>query len=282
MIKTLSGLMVMLFTLAGTAMAQQDGPLRVTLLTEQALRTLRIAKSTCFVMSGSESQLHANATLKEARQFEGVMQALIEGAAKPALGAEPDPKLKIALLRIQQMSFGFTRSASQIVSGDFHSVPMRLVLSRNQDVSDALLAAARDTGPRYPDHKFSKEQQAALHHLAAQRVLVEELLRDLCYLRLAVGAADLAAAMRDKIAHFETVNIALIDGDPARGLPKAPNLSIKIALGQVASKWVSLRRPLVAASGGAPLDLRDLQLASVIGETLNLRLAKLMEKYAGL
>lgn len=274
MIKTITAVLCLLALSAGAALAQSDGHLRVTLLTEQAQRALRVAKSTCFVMSGSQSQLHAETALHEAQAFEQMMKALIDGAADPALSTE--------LSRIQRMSFGVTRSAEQIVSGDFHSVPMRLLLSRNQDVADGLLAAARAAGPRYLEGDFSAEHQAALLHLAGQRILIEELLRDLCYVRLSLGAAELPAQMIEKIAVFESINTALIEGDAVRGLPGAPNIGIKLGLGQVASKWVALRDLLAAAANGEALEVRDLQKASVIGETLSQRLTRLMGKYAAL
>lgn len=282
MIKTITAVLCLLALSAGAALAQSDGHLRVTLLTEQAQRALRVAKSTCFVMSGSQSQLHAETALHEAQEFEQMMKALIDGAADPALTAETDPALSTELSRIQRMSFGVTRSAEQIVSGDFHSVPMRLLLSRNQDVADGLLAAARAAGPRYLEGDFSAEHQAALLHLAGQRILIEELLRDLCYVRLSLGSAELPAQMIEKIAVFESINTALIEGDAVRGLSGAPNIGIKLGLGQVASKWVALRDLLAAAANGEALEVRDLQKASVIGETLSQRLTRLMGKYAAL
>ncbi|QFT57443.1 hypothetical protein FIU94_01290 [Sulfitobacter sp. THAF37] len=268
MIRTMGAVAIMLVMGIGPVAAQEDGAQRMILLADQAQRALRITKSACLVMSGSQVSHHAQTVVEEARHFEEVMQDL---------AAEQE-----RLLQLRRLSLGLTRSAAQIASGDLHSVPMRLLLSRNHQVAARLLDLARAEGATYPEEVLSKEQVTVLNHLAAQRALVEGLLRDQCYVRLSFGAADLPQKMTEGIRRFEAVNTLLIEGDAAQGVPPAPDIGIKIALGQVASKWVSLRALLDAAAKEGTLDLRDLQLAAVIGETLHRRLGKLMEKYQAL
>ncbi|MGJ8627709.1 MAG: hypothetical protein ACSHXB_12185 [Sulfitobacter sp.] len=271
----------MAMILAGLPVQAQDsGAARLEALAQQMRRSYQIAKSTCLVMSGSQSELHSVAVVTISDEFQDVMTGLIDGDAAQGLNAENDPDLRANLQEVQLNARGLTASASQIVAGDFHSVPVGMLLIRNQEVADQIEYALMAAVPTYAPTSQSKEIGVSIRMLERQRARVEQLLRDLCYARLNIGPADLVEQMRAEMLRFEQVNTALIIGDAELGVEKAPNISVKIALGQVESKWASLRALLEAAVQGGEQDVRDVQLASVIGETMSQKLSKLIEAYS--
>ena len=275
----LFGVLLGTFLAAAPVVAKDASATRLELLAQQIRRAYVIAKSTCLVMSGTQAQQHSEVAFMESFEFQDIMTGLIEGDSARGLTPEENADLRGDLEEIQAYALGLTKSASQVVSGDFHTVPVGLILTRNQGVArqlkDTLLAATQRYSP--PDQ--SDEIRNAIYQLELQRALVEELLRDICYARLNIGPPTLGAQMSEKISQFENINASLVKGNAALGVGKAPNASIKIALGQAASKWISLRALLETAVRGETQDVRDVELASVIGNTMSAKLTKLIVAY---
>jgi hypothetical protein len=262
------------------AFAQDADALRRSLLFEQLQRTQRIGKSACMVLSGADSQLHSDATVDNAVAFSAVMAGIIDG--DPAIGLPPmatGPQ-RSSLIEIERFSRGLTQSAQQVAAGDLHAVPVGLILSRTGATADRLQVALKDM--RHSTAGQTVAVANAIQLLHQQNALLEEILKDFCHLRLSIGPLDTAAHITDSMALFIAVNAALISGDSTLGLDKAPNIKIKITLGQINSKWVSFEALLSAALAGEEMGLRDAQLASVIGGTMSKRLTKLIGMYQAL
>ena len=262
------------------AFAQDTDAVRQSLLFEQLQRAQRIGKSACMVLSGADSQLHSDATIDNAVAFTGVMGSIIDG--DPALALPPmiAGTHRTALVEIERFSRGLTLSAQQVAAGDMHAVPVGLILSRTGLVANRLHATLKDM--RQSGKSITGPSANAIEILHQQNALLEEILKDFCHLRLSIGGSDAAAHITDNMASFMNMNAALIGGDSGVGLDKAPNIKIKITLGQINSKWVSFEGLLKAALGGEEMGLRDAQLASVIGETMSQRLTKLIGMYQAL
>lgn len=273
------GTILVMFLAAAPVVAQDASATRLELLAQQMRRAYVIAKSTCLVMSGTQVQQHSEAAFIESVEFQDIMTGLIEGDSARGLNPEENPKLRVDLVEIQTYALGLTVSASQVVSGDYHTVPVGLVLTRNQGVGRQMKINLWAATQRYSPLHQTSEIRNAIYQLELQRALVEELLRDICYARLNIGPRRLAAQMSEKMSRFEDINTSLLNGNAALGIGEAPNAGIKIGLGQVASKWISLRALLEAAVQGEAQDLRDVELASVIGNTMSGKLRKLITAY---
>lgn len=156
-----------------------------------------------------------------------------------------------------------TKSAQQIVAGDRHSVPVTLLLNTNPALaahySQMRYRATSDVPAKY------RGSYAMLHEL---RVVSQAFQRDLCLFLTELASAGADRAMVERIAYFETSLNTLILGDEANGLVAAPNIHIKVTLGKVAAKWKTLEPILSSAASGGPMDPRDVQLASVLGDAI--------------
>lgn len=260
-------------------MAQDVGSVRLDTLAQQVRRTFIIAKSACLVLSGSTVQAHSEIAYIEAAEFTDVLEGLINGDAERGVEAEQDAVLRSELEAVQLYALGLTVSVLQVVSGDFHTVPVAIVLNRNKDIAHQLENALVAAIPKYTPKGQKVEITNAIQLLHSQRALIEELMRDLCYARGGLGPRTLGAEMLEKMSKFEMINTALINGEIALGLAKAPNINIKIGLGQVASKWHSLRALLEDSVQGEDQDVRDVELASLIGDTLSQKIKSLITLY---
>lgn len=263
-----------------TASAQDAMAIRRTLLFEQLQRTQRIGKSACLVLSGADSQLHSDATIDTAVAFSATMRIILDGDAALGLVATPVGALRTSLIEVEQYSRGLTLSAQQVAAGDVHAVPVGLILSRTIPTASKLYAVLLEM--QQPSAVQTVSVKNAIQLLHHQNALLEEILKDLCHLRLSIGASASAVHIEENMAAFVAANAALLTGDASQGLDKAPNIRIKITLGQIESKWVSFEALLNGALAGSELGLRDAQLASVIGGTISKRLTKLVGMYEAL
>lgn len=267
----------LLFGSFETSFAQDAAAIRKTLLFEQLLRIQRIGKSACLVLSGADSQIHSDATVDNAVAFSAVMGVIIDGDTSIGLAPMSDGTQRTALAEAAQYARGLTLSAQQVAAGDLHAVPVGLILSRTGPTANRLHAALKEM-QQIPAGQ-SAATQNAIRLLHQQNELLEGILKDFCHLRLSIGSVDTAARIRENMAGFMAMNSALITGDPSLALDKPPNIKVKITLGQITSKWVAFEALLAPALAGADMELRDAQLASVIGGTLSKRLADLIEMY---
>lgn len=255
---------------------------RLGLIERQSMLAHRMTKSACLVMMGADAKVHSEVALGTAQEFDQHMRVLIDGHPDLGVVAEHDGTLRSALERTQMYARGLTASAAQIASGDFHSVPVSLMISRNSAVTDQMASIRQATFERYSVEKQADGLAKTVHWAHEQNALIQELLRDLCFITLDISSVGATTAMLEKMVVFEDRSLLLKQGSSADGIVKAPNIHIKIELGKVITKWVKIKPYLEAAAAGETADLSDIQLAYVYGEAITGNLAKILDHYTKL
>ena len=255
---------------------------RLGMIERQSMLAHRMTKSACLVMMGANATVHSEVALTAAQEFEAHMQVLIAGDDAQNVQEELDHDLRTALLFTQEFSLGLTASSAQIASGDFHSVPVGLMITRNSGVARQMEDIRSDTFARYSSDFQNGDLAKTVHWANAQNALIQELLRDLCFITLDISGAGAKDALLEKLALFEARSVVLKEGSAAEGIVKAPNIHIKIELGKVISKWSKIKPYLEAAAVGKTSDLSDIQLAFVYGEAITDNLKKILDRYAKL
>lgn len=268
------------FSGVGTAHAAEGYHARLDALARQSMRAYRMTKSVCLVMMGAQTQIHSDVAIRTSLEFEDQMTALISGNTETGLEAEENPELQALFKDILTYAIPMTISARQVASGDFHAVPVSLLLQRHQMVSSQIetiwrQAAATYSGQTVHEGGYLKTIEAA-HRLNA---LSQEVLRDLCYIRLGLAKEETQHALAEKMERFGKLNKQLKDGDPAAGLITAPNIYIKIGYDKVASRWRTMKPILESAVAGEDIEIKDIQLASVMGESLIKQMNDILRRY---
>ncbi len=232
-------------------------------LADQAVLVHRITKSVCLLFVGAQTPVHAEDVAASVRELNSLSSAI---AAQP--GADIGLADEVAAL---------TKSAQQIVAGDRHTVPVTLLIKTNPTLasrySQMRYRAASEVASKY------QNSYAVLHEL---RVVSQAFQRDLCLFLTGLASAGAERAMIERIAYFKASLDALVSGDRATGLEAAPNIHIKITLGKVAAKWNTLQPILSAAASGGPIDPRDVQLASVLGDAILNNLDQISDRFLDL
>ncbi|MFT6024219.1 MAG: hypothetical protein ACI9PY_002344 [Ascidiaceihabitans sp.] len=267
-----------------TAVAENDTQIfaRLGMIEHQAMLAHRMTKSACLVMMGADAKEHAEVALLTAQQFETQMQVLINGDAAHGIGKENDVELRAALENAQAFSNGLTASSAQIASGDFHSVPVGLMISRNGAVANRMEDIRQGTLARYSSELRQNDLVNTVHWANAQNALIQELLRDLCFITLDISDAGAKGALLEKLAVFEERSVLLKIGSAPDDIAKAPSIHIKIELGKVITRWGKIKPYLEAAAAGETADLSDIQLAYVYGEAITANMKKILDRYAKL
>ncbi|WP_299046097.1 hypothetical protein [uncultured Tateyamaria sp.] len=218
-------------------------------LADQAVLVHRITKSACMLFVGAETPVHAQDVIASSEMLTtlSVWLAMDPDASEPML-----TELET-----------YTRSARQIAAGDRHTVPVTLLLLGNP----SLAARYRERWQSAPSDV--EERHRASYALVQElRVASQAFQRDLCLFLTNLTPEGAGAILATDIAEFSDALVRLVEGDVETGIVPAPNIHIKITLGKVASKWKTLEPILSGAASGAPVDSRNAQLASVLGDSI--------------
>ncbi|WP_299284663.1 hypothetical protein [uncultured Tateyamaria sp.] len=244
-------------------------PVSMVQVMDQAVLTHRIAKSACLVLMGAEAQIHAD-------DIEASSTALDAGLERLLATSAGEDRNQIKSLR--DIGHTMSVSAKQVAAGDLHTVPAGLLLRFNPIVSDTLGDIA--SGATVP--AALHEMRPAYRAVHRMRAVSQQVQRDLCLLETDLAWSGAAKVMTVHIVEFEQTIDDLMNGNPDKSIIKAPNIHIKVTLGKVASKWTTLAPILEQAARGDPVDMRDIQLASVLGDAILRNLNDVAARFDGL
>lgn len=250
MLRILALTLAMLLAWPGTRGAAAE-PAGMAAALQQVTLTHRLVKFSCLMMKGAGAPIYAE-------QITSSADALGAGWADLADHAIVVPDRTMARGDI------VLKSARQIGAGDFHSVPVSLLLEAARDVSHDLMQMSAQTAA--PAHLGTKAEYYRAVLLA--RAASQALQRDMCLIATGLASDQAQALFADRVAAFEVQVHGLLHGDAARGLQKAPDIHVKVTLGKIQSKWKTLLPLLTTAADGAAVALRDVQLASVLGDAI--------------
>ena len=229
-------------------------------LADQAVLVHRITKSVCLMFVGAETPVHERDVITSSETLTTL---------SAWLAMEPDTVAPM----ITELET-YTRSARQIAAGDRHTVPVALLLQSNPHLA-ALYRERWQTAPSdvRADHRPSYTLVQDL------RVASQAFQRDLCLFLTGLTSEGANQTLADEIVAFSNALDALVDGDGEAGIVPAPNIHIKITIAKVASKWKTLEPILSRAAAGEPVDPRDAQLASVLGDAILVNLNEISDRF---
>lgn len=243
--------------------AAADEMATVSGLADQEVLVHRTTKSVCLLFVGAQTPVHAENVAVSVRELHALLSAM---------GTQTDADVRL----VEEIEI-LTKSAQQIVAGDRHTVPVTLLLKANPMLASHYSQMRYRAEAKVPD--MYRGSYAVLHEL---RVVSQAFQRDLCLFLTDLASTGAERAMIERIAYFEASVAALISGDRATGLVAAPNIHIKVTLGKVAAKWNTLQPILSSAASGDPIDPRDVQLASVLGDAILANLDQISDRFLAL
>ena len=245
--------LLVLWSIAATAGAAADAAtdetaptLRIAARTElagrQGMLTQRMAKSSCLVMLDVDPQAQAEAGYLAALEFDTAFVDLRDGNSAAGFQPEADPVIRDSLARIIDDSASFTASVRQIVSGDRHTVPVRLMLQRNAQLraatEDLVEAMAARGGTAAADPKMAHTISVA----SRQRTETQQIVKELCLIAADLNADENRIALKTSVNQFETTLQDLFRGSASQGLLPPPSGKIRKEMRKARTLW----KPVIA------------------------------------
>lgn len=238
-------------------------PVTVRMLADQTVLMHRVTKSVCMVLFGAQTPVHVQDIFSSTEQLARTSEQLRKDANfTDAMFAGVDV---------------LSKSARQIAAGDRHSVPLTLLLRINPEL-------ARSFGQIKVGARSSVGAQYRGSFLLVQdlRVVSQAFQRDLCLVLTDLAPQGAGDIMAQQVDAFAVSLSTLVTGDVDIGVVAAPNIYIKTTLGKVVGKWKTLEPILSAAAAGQPIDPRDAQLASVLGDAILKNLDEITDRLLAL
>lgn len=234
----------------------QEAAVRINVAGRQRMLTQRMAKALCFAMSGVDTERQSEIAFLAANEFQNALDALTTGSDALGLAPEPSVDIRDALEEVRRLSQPLTASVMQIVSGDRHSVAVRLVIERNEPTLEQMDATVdkivRAAGT------LSGDSATTVNLAGRQRMLTQRIAKDLCFAAIDVNRDASLPTLNKSVALFDTTLTQLINGDARAGLLPPGTPRIAAHLDTVKAKWDEIL-PALEALPSAP-DLGDAEM----------------------
>lgn len=235
-----------------------------TLAYDQAVLAHRMTKSACLVMLGFDANAYLVDVQRSSEHFLAQNKELATLPDNSNVSSAQWQEIQQTVEELARYFDPMVRSAQQISAGDMHSVAVRILLDRNANASDEFISLAAHS----PQEIFNKPLAHSMFFVMQQRVLSQQMLRDLCFVRAGFGGQDTRARLVANIAEFAEITQALIDGDDQRHISKAANIYVELKLKSVQQRWKDLSRLIENALQADELAKNDIRLVSIMGDAV--------------
>lgn len=236
-----------------------DALARIKVAAEQRTLVQTMAKSTCFLMADVMPQAQAEQAFIASMMFDDNAAALRNGQAEGITDPEADPQILGHLDQLDELWQVFAPASRQVMSGDFHAVPVQQLISLDPVVSGTLETLVVDVAQTYRARMVTRQDMiSTVTHAAGQSMLVRKAVKELCYIGIDLTPGRMRTALRTSIDSFETILAAMELGDFDLEIADPPSLAAIKQVMEMKDLWARLR----------PLLEQGLQAEAVAGQTL--------------
>ncbi|MCV3271160.1 hypothetical protein [Roseobacter sinensis] len=249
-----------------------DALARIKAAAHQRALFQTMAKSTCFLMAGVAPQLQAEQAFIASMMFDDNAAALRSGQGEGIAGPESDPVILAGLDGIDTQWATFAPASRQVMSGDFHAIPVQQLIRLDPVVSSNLEALVEQVAETYRTRLVTRQEMVrTISQAAGQSMLVRKAAKALCY----IGIDLSQARMRDELAHaidrFETILTAMEFGDFDLEIVDPPTLAAIKQVMEMKDVWTRLRPLLERGLGDQPVGRETLtEVAALTDEMAGL------------
>lgn len=246
-----------------------DALARIKAGAEQRTLAQTMAKSTCYLMAGVSPQLQAEQAFMASMVFDDNAAALISGGAGAITGPESDAAVLAELAHINEAWAIFAPASRQVMSGDFHAVPVQQLISLDPVIAGHLDDAVQLLDNIYRDRLVTrKEMVSTLIHAAGQSMLARRATKELCYITIDLLRTRMQQGLRRTIEEFDRVLAAMETGDFDLEIMDPPNLAAIKQVMEIKALWAELRPMLERGLQPEPPDRKTLAEAAELGDQI--------------
>jgi len=240
--------------------AAQNARNRISLAARQRMLSQRMAKSACLSMVSVDAEVEARRAHDAATSFDEMLVSFAEGNAEQGVLKETYPDVRAGLARTAALSSGLTASVRQIAAGDLHTVVVWLMVSRNVPALTEMNATMELMEAHYGTAQIDPGIAAAIVLAGRQGMLSQKMVKELCFLSIGIGGADVREALADTVDVFDTALHRLFRGGKDGALGGKPKPKQRGQLRAVKKSWKPMKQMLEEVVGGGEITeeiLRD-------------------------
>lgn len=233
--------------------AAQNARNRISLAARQRMLSQRMAKSACLSMVSVDAEVEARRAHEAATSFDAMLVSLADGDADQGVLKETYPDVRAGLARTAALSSGLTASARQIAAGDLHTVVVWLMVSRNLPTLNEMHATMELMEAHYGTAKIDPGIAAAIVLAGRQGMLSQKMVKELCFLSIGIGGADVREALADTVDVFDTALHRLFRGGKNGALGGKPKPRQRGQLRAVKKSWKPMKQLLEEVVAGGEI-----------------------------
>ena len=249
-----------------------------TIAYDQAVLAHRMTKSACLVMLGFEAPYYQNQIKVNSDRFLAQFSKLSAFPRDPSIPNDRWDEIQTTVKKMEQYFDPMVRSALQISAGDRHSMAVNLLLDRDAMATWEFTTLAYVTARDIEETPIEN----AIFSVMEQRIISQQMLRDLCFVRAGFAGQNARERLRENITEFSRAIDVLIHGDSHLGIPTAPNIHIKLKLRAVQPRWKRLSDLVHSTLESEALTTQNMQLASIFGDAVLLALDQVLIEFSKL
>lgn len=232
--------------------AEERAITRISIATRQRYYVQKIAKSACYALTRHHPEENANRAWLNLASFEERMDLLELGDPTQDITPETDPTVLAAIAQTKKNWRIYSAATRQLVSGDWHSVPMSQVLALQSTVLAEINGAVDEIVSVHSEHLQTRKAYSATINIAEQqRMLVEKAAKEVCFVALNMQADLMRAGLAQTIETFDTYLFALENGDFDLSVIDPPSLAVLRKISEIRTLWETYRAPLERVANGA-------------------------------
>ncbi len=256
---TLLGVHLPRISVAEDVLAREQRAIaRINIAARQRYLVQSVAKSGCFALTKHRPQQSASEAWLRIIDFDASFQTLLEG--NPELDVLPEKNADViaAIASTELNWFTFRAATQQIISGDWHSVPMRQLIDLNGTVLSEVNAAVDQLIETHSSDLYTQKAYAATVNVAGrQRMLVQKAAKEMCFISLGIAEDAMRASLAETVDLFGVSLDALENGNFDMSVIDPPSLAVLSKISEVRVLWDMYRDPLEAAAHGAAPPFED-------------------------
>ena len=248
---------------------QSDALARIKIAAQQRALVQTMAKSTCYLMADISPQMQAEQAFIASVVFEENITALRSGEAEGIVAAENDATILADLDRVEEVWRTFGPASRQVMSGDFHTVPVQQLIALNPLVAAHLETLVSHVATTYKERLVTRQDMiSTVTHAAGQSMLARKAVKELCYIGLDLLPAEMRADLVQSIERFEQIMAAMEMGDYDMGIVDPPSLAAIKQVMAMKDLWAELRPLLDHGVKSGEIDRETLVQAAALSDEM--------------
>lgn len=249
--------------------AEASAIARINFAGRQRFLVQKVSRSACFAMTTHKPEENALQAWQSLETYNNSFEILVDGSEELGFAPEQDPIVAEMLDEGAQDWNTFEAATRQIVSGDWHSIPVAQVLQLNDGVSAHTIAIVAEIVRIHSSQLETQKAYASTVNIAGrQRMLTHKAAKEMCFISLGIQSEEKRATLRETIDLFTISLKAMENGDFDMGVIDPPSFAVLTKIADVRTHWDAFSAVLERTQQGEMPTAEEMTFIEAESDTL--------------